>query len=139
MRREVIEQVGLFDPRYFLYYEEVDHCLAAKRAGWRVVFFPHTQVVHLGGESALKDGPISASGRQVEQIQFESALLYYRKNFGLTWAAAWAALDILGDGILAAKDVLKRRGGAAIRAHASRAASVVRLVAHTRLGARPTR
>jgi len=27
IRREVIDQVGLFDPRYFLYYEEVDHCL----------------------------------------------------------------------------------------------------------------
>ena len=30
MRKKVIEQQGLFDPIYFLYYEEVDHCFAVK-------------------------------------------------------------------------------------------------------------
>jgi len=30
VRREVLDQVGLFDPRYFLYYEEVDHCKRVK-------------------------------------------------------------------------------------------------------------
>jgi N-acetylglucosaminyl-diphospho-decaprenol L-rhamnosyltransferase len=39
VRKEVIDNVDLFDPRYFLYYEEIDHCFAAKRAGWEVVFF----------------------------------------------------------------------------------------------------
>ncbi|POZ99712.1 glycosyltransferase family 2 protein, partial [Pseudomonas sp. MWU12-2312b] len=52
IRREVIDQVGLFDPRYFLYYEEVDHCKRVKQAGWKVVYYPHTTVVHIGGESA---------------------------------------------------------------------------------------
>ena len=28
VRREVVDSVGLFDPRFFLYYEEVDHCRA---------------------------------------------------------------------------------------------------------------
>ena len=55
VRREVIDEVGLFDPRYFLYSEEVDHCKAAKQAGWKIVFFPDTSVVHLGGESAKSD------------------------------------------------------------------------------------
>ncbi len=48
VRREVLERVGLFDPRFFLYYEEVDHCRRVQRAGWKVVFYPHTSVVHLG-------------------------------------------------------------------------------------------
>ena len=42
VRRDVIEQVGLFDPRYFLYYEEIDHCRAVQRAGWRIVYYPFT-------------------------------------------------------------------------------------------------
>jgi GT2 family glycosyltransferase len=35
VRREVFETAGLMDDRYFLYFEEVDFCLAARRAGWR--------------------------------------------------------------------------------------------------------
>ncbi len=52
VRREVIEDIGLFDPRYFLYCEEVDHCRAVREAGWDVVYYPFTEVVHIGGQSA---------------------------------------------------------------------------------------
>src|SRR6185295_4402712 len=54
VRRTVIDRIGLFDPRYFLYYEEVAQCLAARNAGWDVVFYPFTKVVHIGGQSARK-------------------------------------------------------------------------------------
>jgi GT2 family glycosyltransferase len=40
VRTEVIRQVGLFDPRFFLYYEEVDHCRAVCAAGWQVIYYP---------------------------------------------------------------------------------------------------
>ena len=40
IRREVIEQIGLFDPIYFLYYEEVDHCRTVQNAGWKVIYYP---------------------------------------------------------------------------------------------------
>jgi N-acetylglucosaminyl-diphospho-decaprenol L-rhamnosyltransferase len=83
VRREVIDKVGLFDPRYFLYFEEVDHCYAAKGAGWDVVFYPDTTVVHLGGESAKSSGEITKAGRQLSALQIESELLYFRKNHGL--------------------------------------------------------
>ena len=36
VRREVLDQAGLFEPRYFMYFEEPDLCLRARRAGWRV-------------------------------------------------------------------------------------------------------
>src|SRR6185295_2450780 len=42
VRKQVIDAVGLFDPRFFLYYEEVDHCRAVKAAGWEVVYCPVT-------------------------------------------------------------------------------------------------
>lgn len=83
VRREVIDQVGLFDPRYFLYYEEVDHCYATKKAGWQVTYYPDTSVVHIGGESAKTDNKISSVSKQVSALQIESELLYFRKNMGL--------------------------------------------------------
>lgn len=84
IRREVLQQVGLFDPRYFMYYEEVDHCAMTKAAGWDVVFSPCTEVIHLGGESSAKSSTGLTAYRQIADIEMESALLYFRKWYGLS-------------------------------------------------------
>lgn len=109
IRKEVIDQIGLFDPRYFLYYEEIDHCFAAKRAGWKITYFPYSSVVHIGGESAKSDGEITPSGRQVESLKVESELLYFRKNHGLNAAIANVFLVTLADVIQISKDIVKLR------------------------------
>jgi hypothetical protein len=46
LRREVIEQVGMLDPRFFIYYEESDWCLRASKAGWRVLYVPQARLWH---------------------------------------------------------------------------------------------
>lgn len=110
VRKELVTQIGLFDPRYFLYFEEVDHCFAAKKAGWSVVFYPHTTVVHLGGESAKSEGSITKGGKQLEALQIESELLYFRKNLGLSAAVSCVLLNTLADVIAAMKNLLKGKG-----------------------------
>jgi GT2 family glycosyltransferase len=107
IRREVIEQVGLFDSRYFLYYEEVDHCYATKLAGWKVTYFPDAPVVHIGGESAKTDHTISSVSRQVSALQIESELLYFRKNLGLFYVLVHILLTALAELVLMAKQLLK--------------------------------
>ena len=138
VRREVIADVGLFDPRFFLYFEEVDHCFAAKRAGWKVAYFPGTSVVHLGGESAKNDGPITSGGRQLESLQIESALLYFRKNHGVAGLLAFVALDAIADVVVFVRNLVKRRG-ASLRATIQRIGLTLRLMARTDAGTRPTR
>jgi N-acetylglucosaminyl-diphospho-decaprenol L-rhamnosyltransferase len=107
VRREVIDQVGLFDPRYFLYYEEVDHCRAVKAAGWDVTYFPDTTVVHLGGESAKADATLTASGRQISRLLLESELLYFRKHYGALGAWSGLLLGWAGDFLLALRGVFR--------------------------------
>lgn len=107
IRREVLDQVGLFDPRYFMYYEEVDHCRRVKAAGWKVVYYPDTSVVHLAGESAKSAGVLSKA-RQISTLQVESELLYMRKHHGRVGLAVHMALLGLGDAIVGFKQVLKR-------------------------------
>jgi GT2 family glycosyltransferase len=46
LRRQVIEQIGLLDSRFFIYYEETDWCIRARAAGWRVVYVPCARLWH---------------------------------------------------------------------------------------------
>jgi N-acetylglucosaminyl-diphospho-decaprenol L-rhamnosyltransferase len=83
VKRIVVENVGLFDPRYFLYYEEVDHCREVQKAGWQIAYFPFVTVIHLGGESAKSAGTLNQVSKQLTALQVESEMLYIRKQFGL--------------------------------------------------------
>lgn len=58
VKRAVLERIGLFDERYFLYYEETDLCARARKAGWRIVYQPAARLWHkvsgsTGGDSEL--------------------------------------------------------------------------------------
>jgi len=46
VRREVIEDIGMLDPVYTMYCEDVDFCLRARRSGWRCVYEPSAVVWH---------------------------------------------------------------------------------------------
>lgn len=139
VRREMIERVGLFDPRYFLYYEEVDHCRAVRQAGWIVIFYPLTEVVHLGGESAVSDGPLTAAGRQVSALKSESELLYLRKHYGVTGVLAATFLTTLGNAILAFKGLVRRRDTVPAATALRRTWTILKLLVDTRLASRATR
>ncbi len=51
VRREAIEQVGPLDEDFFLFSEETDWCYRFRQAGWKVLFFPGAEFVHVGGAS----------------------------------------------------------------------------------------
>lgn len=136
VRREVIDQVGLFDPRYFLYFEEVDHCFATKKAGWDVTYFPDTTVVHIGGESAKSDGEITSSGRQLEALQLESELLYFRKNHGFAGLVANVFFLAVSDLLTALRRLLRGRTPSASLSHLG---LLWKTALHTRLGRVATR
>lgn len=55
-RRKVIEVIGLLDPTYFLYWEEVDWCMRAKNAGYRLIYIPSAKIWHKVAASQ-KGGP----------------------------------------------------------------------------------
>lgn len=46
--REVLEATGGFDDRFFFYFEDLDLCLRARRAGWRSVVVPDAVALHEG-------------------------------------------------------------------------------------------
>lgn len=109
VRRELIEQLGGLDEEYFLYFEETDFCLKAKRNGWECWHVPESRVMHLAGAST------GVTSRDVERPMpgywFESRSRYFKRNHGYLYSAltngATIAAHLLGD----AKQRALRRGG----------------------------
>lgn len=110
VRKSVIDQVGLFDPLFFLYSEEVDHCYATKKAGWEVTYFADTSVVHIGGESAKSDNALEPKNRQVNRLRLESELLYFRKNHGFAGMLNHIFLTHLADLYDLIKNLMRLKG-----------------------------
>jgi N-acetylglucosaminyl-diphospho-decaprenol L-rhamnosyltransferase len=59
VRREAADTVGLFDEDFFMFSEETDWCYRFRQAGWKVLFFPGAEFVHVGGATTSQDwGPM---------------------------------------------------------------------------------
>jgi GT2 family glycosyltransferase len=75
IRRKAVEDIGLLDERFFMYGEELDWCLRAKRAGWAVMYHPAAQIVHYKGQSTKYNSRRAA-------IEFYRAMyLFHKKHF----------------------------------------------------------
>lgn len=86
IRTKVLQDVGLLDEGYFLYYEETDFCLRAERLGWSCWYVPESRVVHLVGKST----GVTDWARQVNRrapYWFQSRRRYFIKHHGLVYAA----------------------------------------------------
>jgi GT2 family glycosyltransferase len=109
LRPAAVAKVGVFDPAFFLYYEEVDLCFRMKEAGYEVWYWPDVVVIHLGGESSrqLKTLAFSSKAAQVVLWRMRSTLLYYRKHHGeQALGAKW--LELLLYSITVARNSLSR-------------------------------
>ncbi|WP_298976342.1 glycosyltransferase family 2 protein [uncultured Roseobacter sp.] len=60
LRGEMVRALGPMDEGYFLYYEDVEYCLRAHRAGWRVAHVPQAVAVHFRGGS----GPVKTLAKE---------------------------------------------------------------------------
>ncbi len=75
VRREVLERVGAFDERYFLYFEDVDLCLRIRRANWQLAICPTAQIEHMASLSTKKLGR-----EKLFRYHMRNALLFNAKN-----------------------------------------------------------
>lgn len=75
LKRDVIQSVGMFDPNFFMYAEEVDWQWRIKKAGWRIQCVPSAHVIHLEGKSASQDNT-----RRILNL-WESRLKLYKKHY----------------------------------------------------------
>ena len=77
IRRAALEQVGGFDPGYFLYQEETDLCLRVRRAGYRIAWCPELEVEHAGQQSQTEFSEYERARKL-----FEGTAQFLRKHYG---------------------------------------------------------
>jgi N-acetylglucosaminyl-diphospho-decaprenol L-rhamnosyltransferase len=76
VRKDFFDKIGGFDEGYFMYFEDVDLCYQAHRAGYEVRIIPEARVVHLGGKSITDDS-------MRKRFYYQSQNYFFRKNYGL--------------------------------------------------------
>lgn len=92
IKRRVLEEVGLFDPKYFLYYEENDFCQRAKRRGFKCIFLYKPTAWHANAQSTDL-----GSGKNTDLQDY-----YIARNrilFGLRYAPLWTKQALLREAL----------------------------------------
>lgn len=95
IRYELYKYLGGMDEEYFLYFEETDFCLQAKRAGWQCWHIQSSHVIHYEGQST---GVVSSDihKRRRPKYWFNSRQRYFLKNYGLIYTAMTDFAWIIG-------------------------------------------
>jgi N-acetylglucosaminyl-diphospho-decaprenol L-rhamnosyltransferase len=92
LRRAALDEVGVFDERYFMYVEDMDLCTRLRKAGWEVWFSPQLEVMHIGATA-------TAGQRRMTLEHSKSIYTYFVKHQSPGWRAAlrpfaWALLRL---------------------------------------------
>lgn len=74
LRRSSLEQVGYFDPQFFMYLEEVDLCRRFVDAGWEIAYVPEAKIIHHAGGSS------NQAWERTQREYLESLIRYFRKH-----------------------------------------------------------
>jgi len=98
MPREVIEEVGLMDDRYFLYFEEVDLMFRVHKAGYEVWHVAESRVVHLAGQATGVRA--EATLKRLPPFWFHSRFKFFRDRYGLFGAVMANIVFLSGDLLL---------------------------------------
>lgn len=91
LRHRMLDEIGLFDETFFLYFEETELCHRAAQAGWATIYAPASEVVHVGSASTqLK------TWARTPRYWYDSRLYYFTKVHGRGYAARATAARIAG-------------------------------------------
>ena len=85
IRKSIFENVGRFNPEYFMYGEDMDLCYRVQKAGWKNYYVGQAKVIHHGGQSTA-----SRSEKQFSSVMMrESLLCFMRSHRGAGYAVVF--------------------------------------------------
>jgi O-antigen biosynthesis protein len=90
MRREVYEKVGGFDEQFFMYGEDLDLCYRIQQNGYKVYYYPGTQIIHYKGESTKR------SSLDETKYFYKAMNLFVKKHFSSFFLVEIILLSAIG-------------------------------------------
>lgn len=108
VRREVFRDVGLLDEGLYTYFDDVDLCLRARRAGWSTWVVVASRIVHLMGRTT---GVTSRDARPKRRpaYWFQARRYFFLKNYGPFYTALLDAAWITGFALWRLRRWLQRK------------------------------
>ncbi|TXT26439.1 MAG: putative glycosyltransferase [Gallionellaceae bacterium] len=105
IRKEVFFDIGVLDEGYFLYFDDVDYCRSARKAGWGILHAPDVRVVHLEGQSNVV--PEYAKKRKRRPAYwYVSRSWYFSKFYGKAGLVAANLMWIFGRAVSLLREML---------------------------------
>jgi N-acetylglucosaminyl-diphospho-decaprenol L-rhamnosyltransferase len=93
IRRQAVEAIGPLDEGLYTYFDDIDYCLNARRAGWPTWFVPASCVVHLEGAST---GVTARVVKRRPAYWFQARRRFFLRNHGAIYTAMVDAAAIIG-------------------------------------------
>jgi GT2 family glycosyltransferase len=86
IKKQLFDQLGGFDPAFFMYIEDGELCLRAKKQGYRIVSVPEAKIIHYQGKS-------STTGRKLI-MEVTSYLYYFKKHHSKSTLFAYKITEL---------------------------------------------
>jgi hypothetical protein len=87
IRRAVFDAIGLLDEGYYTYFDDIDFCMQARKAGWPTWYVPESRVIHLVGCSTKISDPAKGGVKRRPQYWYQARTRFFVKNYGAIYAA----------------------------------------------------
>ncbi len=93
LRRTMLDEIGLLDEGLYTYFDDIDICLRAKRAGWETWFVPESRIIHLEGRST---GITGQSVKRRPEYWYQARRRFYLKSYGAFYTTLVDAAFLIG-------------------------------------------
>lgn len=107
IRSGLYRELHGLDERYFMYFEETDLCYRIAKLGFRIVYLPDAEIIHLGGESSKRVQREDVFNKTIFQHFLKSQYYFFKKNYGIFPMIAIRVVDFAYGFVLFFRSVIR--------------------------------
>ncbi len=96
LRSTMLDEIGILDEGLYTYFDDIDICLRAHRAGWEVWYVPESKIIHLEGQSTGIVGARPTKPKRRPAYWFQARRRFFLKNHGAAYTALADAAFLAG-------------------------------------------